>query len=144
MAVRHADDRIHLVSTLARQDGRPPYPRRHPQHAYRLPRLRDRLGPPADVAAGPDRAPRRAPVTGERGRKLPRRGLPEAAREILQRTVREAAAPVTGTTYFLTRLRDAALRVREHHDENGALDGYGVALPGDRAGRGTGPVQVWS
>ncbi|MFH9697447.1 hypothetical protein [Streptomyces globisporus] len=90
-----------------------------------------------------DRTARRAPVTGER-EKAARRGLPEAAREILQRTVREAAAPVTGTTYFLTRLRDAALRVREHQDENGALDGYAVALPADRADRGTRPVQVWS
>ncbi|MFB8050655.1 hypothetical protein HLK56_32785 [Streptomyces sp. G9] len=85
-----------------------------------------------------DRTARRASVTGER-EKAARRGLPEAAREILQRTVREVAVRATGTTYFLTRLR-----VREHHDENGALDGYAVALPGVRADRGTRPVQVWS
>ncbi|MEV7950686.1 hypothetical protein ACTOXX_35020 [Streptomyces rubiginosohelvolus] len=30
--------------------------------------------------------------------------------------------------------------MREHHDANGALDGYAVALPGDRADRGTRPV----
>ncbi|MFI1782867.1 hypothetical protein [Streptomyces rubiginosohelvolus] len=30
--------------------------------------------------------------------------------------------------------------MREHHDENGALDGYAVALPGDRADRGSRPV----
>ncbi|MFF9078727.1 hypothetical protein ACF1BR_03465 [Streptomyces rubiginosohelvolus] len=30
--------------------------------------------------------------------------------------------------------------MREHHDENGALNGYAVALPGDRADRGTRPV----
>ncbi|MET8732468.1 hypothetical protein ABZV81_35650 [Streptomyces parvus] len=89
-------------------------------------------------------APRAAPRSRGSGRKLPRRGLPEAARKSLQRTVREAAAPVTGTTYFRTRLRDAALRVREHHDDNGALDGYAVAPPGDRAGHGARPVQVWS
>ncbi|MFG2508592.1 hypothetical protein ACGFOW_24145 [Streptomyces rubiginosohelvolus] len=58
--------------------------------------------------------------------------------------MREAAAPSTGTTYFLTRLRDAALRVREHHDEGDALDGYAVAPPGDRADRGARRVQVWS
>ncbi|WP_369019661.1 hypothetical protein ABZ326_00005 [Streptomyces californicus] len=86
-----------------------------------------------------DQTARRAPVTGER-EKAARRGLPEAARESLQRTVREAAARATGTTDFLTRLRDAGLRVREHHDENGALDGYAVALPGDRADQGSRPV----
>ncbi|MFJ3575853.1 hypothetical protein [Streptomyces rubiginosohelvolus] len=86
-----------------------------------------------------DRTARRAPVTGER-EKAARRGLTESARESLQRTVREAAARATGTADFLTRLRDAGLRVREHHDENGALDGYAVALPGDRADRGTRPV----
>ncbi|MBK3556050.1 hypothetical protein JHN55_05755 [Streptomyces sp. MBT56] len=41
---------------------------------------------------------------------------------------------------FPHSVRDAGLRVREHHDENGALDGYAVALPGDRADRGTRPV----
>lgn len=30
--------------------------------------------------------------------------------------------------------------MREHHDENGALDGYAVALPGDRADQGSRPV----
>ncbi|MET8844696.1 hypothetical protein ABZW67_31905, partial [Streptomyces rubiginosohelvolus] len=65
--------------------------------------------------------------------------MTESARQSLQRTVREAAARAT-TTDFLTRLRDAGLRVREHHDENGALDGYAVALPGDRADRGSRPV----
>ncbi|MFD4023244.1 hypothetical protein ACFWRV_06915 [Streptomyces sp. NPDC058576] len=86
-----------------------------------------------------DRTACRAPVTGEK-EKASRRGLPEAARESLQRTVREAAARATNTTDFLTRLRDAGMRVREHHDANGALDGYAVALPGDRADRGSRPV----
>ncbi|MBD3550013.1 hypothetical protein [Streptomyces sp. JV180] len=30
--------------------------------------------------------------------------------------------------------------MREHHDETGALDGYAVALPGDRADHGSRPV----
>ncbi|OSC69107.1 hypothetical protein B5180_27845 [Streptomyces sp. BF-3] len=130
MAVRHADDHIHLVATLARQDGR------HPRIRGDIPRMHTAarafetawdLTPMSPL----DQTARRAPVTGER-EKAARRGLTESARESLQRTVREAAARAT-TTDFLTRLRDAGLRVREHHDENGALDGYAVALPGDRA-----------
>ncbi|MBD3550652.1 mobilization protein [Streptomyces sp. SP18CM02] len=138
VAVRHADDHIHIVATLARQDGR------HPRIRGDIPRMHTAarafeaawgLAPMSPL----DRTARRAPVTGER-EKAARRGLPEAARDSLQRTVREAAARATGTTDFLTRLRDAGLRVREHHDENGALDGYAVALPGDRADRNTRPV----
>ncbi|WP_432079577.1 mobilization protein [Streptomyces sp. YPW6] len=138
VAVRHATDHIHLVATLARQDGR------HPRIRGDIPRMHTaarafetawNLTPMSPL----DRTARRAPVTGER-EKAARRGLPEAARESLQRTVREAAARATTTTDFLTRLRDAGLRVREHHDENGALDGYAVALPGDRADHGTRPV----
>ncbi|WP_439081494.1 mobilization protein [Streptomyces sp. WL006] len=138
VAVRHADDHIHIVATLARQDGR------HPRIRGDIPRMHTaarafetawNLRPMSPL----DRTARRAPVTGER-EKAARRGLPEASRESLQRTVREAAARATSTTDFLTRLRDAGLRVREHHDENGALDGYAVALPGDRADRNTRPV----
>ncbi|QRV39041.1 mobilization protein (plasmid) [Streptomyces californicus] len=138
VAVRHADDHIHIVATLARQDGR------HPRIRGDIPRMHTAarafetawgLTPMSPL----DRTARRAPVTGER-EKAARRGLPEAARESLQRTVREAAARATSTTDFLTRLRDAGLRVREHHDENNTLDGYAVALPGDRADRNTRPV----
>ncbi|MFJ7087652.1 mobilization protein [Streptomyces griseus] len=138
VAVRHADDHIHLVATLARQDGRHPRIRGDIPNMHTAARAFETawgLTPMSPL----DRTARRAPVTGER-EKAARRGLPEAARESLQRTVREAAARATGTTDFLTRLRDAGLRVREHHDENGALNGYAVALPGDRADRGTRPV----
>ncbi|MEV7646146.1 mobilization protein [Streptomyces rubiginosohelvolus] len=132
VAVRHVDDHIHLVATLARQDGR------HPRIRGDIPRMHT-AARAFETAWGLtpmsllDRTARRAPVTGER-EKAARRGLTESARESLQRTVREAAARATTTTTdFLTRLRDAGLRVREHCDENGAQ-------PGDRADRGTRPV----
>ncbi|MEV0992620.1 hypothetical protein [Streptomyces sp. NPDC049949] len=66
--------------------------------------------------------------------------LAETARESLQRTVRLAAGLAHGDTDFLERLRDAGLRVREHPDVDGALVGYAVAQPGDRADGGTRPV----
>ncbi|MFD3466675.1 hypothetical protein ACFWWM_09975, partial [Streptomyces sp. NPDC058682] len=86
-----------------------------------------------------DRTARRRPVTGE-AEKAARRGLAETAREVLQRTVRTAAALAHDDTDFLDRLRDAGLRVRERRADDSALLGYAVALPGDRADSGTRPV----
>ncbi|MFI9490980.1 mobilization protein [Streptomyces halstedii] len=138
VAVRHAPDHIHLVATLARQDGR------HPRIRGDIPKMHTAarafetawgLEPMSPL----DQTARRAPATGEK-EKATRRGLAEPARDHLQRTVREAAAHATSDTDFLNRLLDAGLRVREHHDENGTLDGYAVALPGDRADHGTRPV----
>lgn len=59
---------------------------------------------------------------------------------MLQRTVRTAAALAQSDSDFLDRLRDAGLRVRERHGDDGTLVGYSVALPGDRADRGSRPV----
>ncbi|MBD3543859.1 mobilization protein [Streptomyces sp. JV180] len=73
VAVRHADDHIHIVATLARQDGR------HPRIRGDIPRMHTAarafeaawgLAPMSPL----DRTARRAPVTGER-EKAARRGL---------------------------------------------------------------------
>ncbi|MGW1641569.1 mobilization protein [Streptomyces lavendulae] len=138
IAVRHADDHIHVLATLARQDGRHPrlrgdIPAMHT--AARAFEARWGLAPMSPL----DRTARRRPVTGE-AEKAARRGLTETARESLQRTVRQAAALAHGDADFLDRLRDAGLRVRERRADDGALVGYAVALPGDRADGGTRPV----
>lgn len=129
---------IHILATLARQDGR--HPRLHGDilnmhTAARVFEARWALTPMSPL----DRTARRRPITGE-AEKAARRGLVETARESLQRTVRQAAALAHGDTDFLDRLRDAGLRVRERRDDDGALVGYSVALPGDRADGGTRPV----
>ncbi|MGP3637518.1 mobilization protein, partial [Streptomyces sp. 24-1644] len=138
IAVRHADDHIHILATLARQDGRHPRVRGdilNMHTAARVFEARWGLTPMSPL----DRTARRRPVTGE-AEKAARRGLVETARESLQRTVRQAAALAHGDTDFLDRVRDAGLRVRERRDDDGALVGYAVALPGDRADGGTRPV----
>ncbi|WP_050987889.1 hypothetical protein [Streptomyces sp. W007] len=139
VAVRHAPDHIHLVATLARRDGRAPRIRGDILRMHTAARGFETtwgLEPMSPL----DETARRAPATGEK-EKAGRRGLTEPARETLQRAVREAAALATDDTDFLTRLRDAGLRVREHHNATtGAVDGYAVALPGDRADHGTRPV----
>ncbi|MFF4331192.1 mobilization protein [Streptomyces sp. NPDC001591] len=138
IAVRHADDHIHILATLARQDGRHPRLRGDILAMHTAARnfeARWGLTPMSPL----DRTARRRPVTGE-AEKAARRGLAETARESLQRTVRQAAALAHGDSDFLDRLRDAGLRVRERRADDGVLVGYAVALPGDRADRGTRPV----
>ncbi|MFJ1804423.1 mobilization protein [Streptomyces sp. NPDC088180] len=139
VAVRHAPDHIHLVATLARRDGRHPRIRGDILRMHTAARDFETalgLAPMSPL----DETARRAPATGEK-EKATRRGLTEPARATLQRTVRQAAALATDDTDFLNRLRDAGLRVREHHNPTtGTVDGYAVALPGDRADHGSRPV----
>lgn len=138
VAVRHAPDHIHLLATLARQDGRHPRIRGDILRMHTAARdIEARWG--LEAMSPLDRTARRSPATGE-AEKAARRGLTETAREVLQRTVRQAAALARSDPDFLSRLRDAGLRVREHHNEDGALNGYAVALPGDRADAGSRPV----
>ncbi|MFF0191335.1 hypothetical protein ACFYT5_00045 [Streptomyces anulatus] len=138
VAVRHAPDHIHIVATLARRDGRHPRIRGDILRMHAAARAFETAWG-LEVMSPLDETARRAPATGE-SEKATRRGLTEPARETLQHAVRQAAALATDDIDFLNRLRDAGLRVREHHDENGTVDGYAVALPGDRADHGTRPV----
>ncbi|MFJ4320669.1 mobilization protein [Streptomyces lavendulae] len=138
LAVRHAPDHIHLVATLARVDGRQPRLRGDILAMHAVARAFEaRWG--LTAMSPQDRTAVRRPSTGELA-KAGRRGLLETARESLQRAVRTAAALAHDDADFLDRLRDAGLRVRERHGDDGALAGYAVALPGDRADRGTRPV----
>ncbi|MFE5698335.1 hypothetical protein ACFQ7B_38505 [Streptomyces erythrochromogenes] len=130
VAVRHADDHIHIAATLARQDGRHPrvrgdIPNMHT--AARAFEARWGLTPMSPL----DRTARRCPATGE-AEKAARRGLAETARESLQRTVRIEAALAQGDADFLDRLRDAGLRVRECHGDDGTLLGYAVTFAHSR------------
>ncbi|MFJ3882426.1 hypothetical protein ACIPW5_33905 [Streptomyces sp. NPDC090077] len=137
-AVRHADDHIHLVATLARVDGRQPRLRGDILAMHAVARAFEaRWG--LTPMSPQDRTAVRRPSTGELA-KAGRRGLLETARESLQRSVRTAAALAHDDADFLDRLRDVGLRVRERHGDDGALAGYAVALPGDGADHGTRPV----
>ncbi|MFC9164404.1 relaxase/mobilization nuclease domain-containing protein [Streptomyces fungicidicus] len=130
VAVRHADDHIHIVATRAREDGRQPdmsWSQLRMQEAARgfevefgLRRLTH-----ADGTASRWRKPGEA-------EKAARRGLSESARETLQRAVREAAAAAVSDADFFERLAAAGLRVKQRIAPDGNVTGYSVALPGDR------------
>ena len=132
VAVRHAEDHIHIAATTVRQDGRRP-----DLHCDWL-RLRRRCRSvegrhglrstsPADGTAASD------PKRGEL-RKARRMGHEEPVRQRLEEQVRIVAAAADGEEDFFVRLRAAGLRVSVRQDK-GVTVGYAVGLPGDRDGQ---------
>ena len=130
VAVRHGPDHIHIVATLARQDGRPV------RLSFDRPRVREacqeierRYGLRPTTSATRVSAP--APSRGE-SEKAARAGRPESARDELRRRVRMVAVETHDPETFTERLRVIGLLVHERRGQAGELTGYAVALPGDR------------
>jgi len=149
VAVRHAEDHVHIVATLARQDGRRPRLSNDHYRSMEASRfLEQKYGLVATAATGGTGAAR--PTRGEerkhrdtlRRREAEGRPAPAATdRELLRRQVRVAAAGASGQSEFFDRLRADGLLVRERLSEfnAGEVTGYAVALP-DRYGTGAAPV----
>ncbi|WP_331720624.1 relaxase/mobilization nuclease domain-containing protein (plasmid) [Streptomyces sp. NBC_00161] len=138
VAIRHADDHIHIVATRGRQDGRQPNLRQDivKMHAAAR-RFEERFG--LRRLSHGDRTARKWPKTGE-AEKAQRRGLVETPRDSLQRAVREAAARAVSEADFFARISAAGLRVQQRIAPDGNVTGYSVAMPGDRD---HGQVPVW-
>ncbi|MDX2525197.1 relaxase/mobilization nuclease domain-containing protein [Streptomyces europaeiscabiei] len=130
VAVRHADDHIHILATMVRGDLRRPrmnYDFKKAQAECR--RIEQEMGlrrlKPGDGTGA------KTPTSAERF-KAERTGLPETPRETLREAVRQAVAGAASEAEFFTRLREAGLRVKLRHAPSGDVLGYTVALPGDR------------
>ena len=139
IAVRHAEDHIHIVGMLARQDGtRPQFWNDYFRVREACQAAEERHGlrrtAPGDRTAG------RRPTRAE-NEKARRHGRPEAPRVTLRRAVSTAAAGAGSEEEFFTRLRDAGVLVRTRLStrDPGQVTGYAVALAGDTA-RAGGPV----
>ncbi|MEU4038666.1 relaxase/mobilization nuclease domain-containing protein [Streptomyces collinus] len=130
VAIRHADDHIHIVATKARMDGRQPNLRQDIVKMHEAARKFEAEFGLRRLTHG-DKTARKWSKTGET-EKAVRRGLPETAREILQRAVREAAAAAASDADFFARVGAAGLRVQQRIAPDGRVTGYSVALPGDR------------
>jgi MobA/VirD2-like, nuclease domain len=136
VAVRHAADHIHLVATLARQDGTRP---RVWNDFYRVREAcleaERRFGlcrtAPADRTAA-----RRA--TRAEAEQAPRRGWGEPPRVMLRRQVCTGAAAAATEQEFFTHLRQAGVLVRLRHSVTnpGQVTGYAVGLPQHTASDG--------
>ncbi|GGV44591.1 hypothetical protein GCM10010182_81280 [Actinomadura cremea] len=136
VAVRHAADHVHIVATLARQDGGRPdvwndgYRVRDACRAVER-RYGLRWTAPADRTAA------RRPSRGEI-EKAARHGRPLPSRTLLRRTVQMAAAGASNEAEFFRRLRDEGVLIRRRFSERtaGEMTGYAVALPDDLNGDG--------
>ncbi|WP_433474975.1 relaxase/mobilization nuclease domain-containing protein [Spirillospora sp. CA-142024] len=136
VAVRHADDHVHLVATLARQDGgrislwrsryRLQAARSDIEHAYGL-----RIVGPGDRTAA--LRPTRAEIELAR-----RRGVRVPPRIRLRNTVAAAAAAAEDEAGFFAALAEEGIRVRLRRSERdpGQVTGYAVALSGHRNAAG--------
>ncbi|MGW6681113.1 relaxase/mobilization nuclease domain-containing protein [[Kitasatospora] papulosa] len=130
IAVRHAEDHIHIVATLVRGDLRNPrlnYDFNKAQAECR--RIEQEMGL-RRLNAG-DGTAAKNPSSAEKF-KAERTGRPETSRETLREAVRRAVAGADSKEEFFTRLREAGVRVKLRHAPSGDALGYNVALPGDR------------
>ncbi|WP_143667104.1 relaxase/mobilization nuclease domain-containing protein [Streptomyces sp. FBKL.4005] len=132
VAIRHADDHIHIVATKARQDGRQPRLRQDIPKMHEAARKFEVEFGLRRLTHG-DKTARKWPKTGEQ-EKAARRGLSEPVRETLQRIVREAAAAAVSDDDFFARLTASGVRVKQRVAPDGNVTGYSVAMPGDRDG----------
>ncbi|MGW1165460.1 mobilization protein [Streptomyces sp. NPDC002550] len=134
VAVRHADDHIHIAATLVRQDGRRPkrdYDQRAVQREarkieadYGLRRLK-----PGDGTAA-----KRS--TSKEHFKAKRLGQDATSREILRQRVRRAVAAAADETEFFALLEVTGVTVRLKHGPSGDALGCNFALPGDTNDKG--------
>lgn len=149
IAVRHAEDHVHVVATLARQDGRRPRlfnDRYRSMEASRL--VEQKYGLVATAATGRTGVPettrgeqRKHRDTSSRRAREGRPGPAAPDREVLRKQVRAAAAGASSQAEFFERLRADGLLVRERMSERnpGEVTGYAVALP-DRYATGVAPI----
>ncbi|MER8040357.1 relaxase/mobilization nuclease domain-containing protein [Streptomyces hydrogenans] len=133
-AVRHAEDHIHLIATLVREDGRRPDHHRSAKRAQTECRQIEVDYDLHRVAAGDGTAAKR-PTSPER-HKADRLGRQRTPREELRETVRRSVAGTASEEEFFGRLASSGLLVRRRIAPSGDTLGYTVALPDDRNGKG--------
>lgn len=129
VAVRHAPDHIHIVATLARQDGARP---RIWNDFYRVREacraVEEQFG--LTATAPGDRTAARRPTRAET-EQAARRGWAETPRTALRREVCAAAAGTSSERAFFAALVDAGVLVRKRYSTTrpGEVTGYAVGLP---------------
>ncbi|GAA4364115.1 hypothetical protein GCM10023088_07970 [Actinomadura verrucosospora] len=131
VAVRHAADHVHIVATLARQDGGRPDVWNDGYRVRDACRAIERQYGLRRTAPA-DRTAARRPSRGEI-EKAVRHGRPLPSRTLLRRKVQTAAAGASSEAEFFRQLRDEGVLVRQRFSERtaGEMTGYAVALPDD-------------
>lgn len=130
IAVRHADDHIHLMATLvSERTGKRIYPYRdYPKLREECRKIEREFGLVA--TAGADKTALQVPTRREKG-KAERKGWAVTAREELRRVVSQCAASASNGEEFLRELRREGLNPKTTVGADGEIRGYTVSLPGD-------------
>ncbi|MFG2924278.1 relaxase/mobilization nuclease domain-containing protein [Streptomyces sp. NPDC048305] len=129
-AVRHADDHIHIIATLVREDGRRPRLNNDAKRSQAEARVIEAEYGLKQLSTGDGTAAQR-PTSAER-HKAQRQGRERTAREELRESVRRAVTGARSEEEFFDRLAAAGLLIRKREAPSGDLLGYKVALPDDR------------
>ncbi|MFE2873817.1 relaxase/mobilization nuclease domain-containing protein [Embleya sp. NPDC059259] len=134
VAVRHADDHIHIVATLVRADLRRPDNYRDVFRAAAECALIEQEWGLTRVDRS-DRTAAQRPTDAER-LKAERRRNASTPREQLRERVRTAVAAASNETEFFTALDRLGVEVRKRILPSGDIGGYNVALPDDTNAHG--------
>ncbi|MEZ7004907.1 relaxase/mobilization nuclease domain-containing protein [Streptomyces sp. AD55] len=129
-AVRHADDHVHIIATVVREDGRQARLLQDGKRSQAEARKIEVDYGLRRLTSGDGTAARR-PTSAEL-HKARRGGRERTAREELRESVRHAVAGAASTEEFFDRLSGAGLLIRKRVAPSGDLLGYKVALPDDR------------
>jgi hypothetical protein len=134
VAIRHAEDHIHIAAVLVRQDtGRRFWPHHdYPKLRTAARRIEQRLG--LTVTPAPDDTAAPHPSRGEI-EKAGRQGRVPARVE-LRRAAQQAAVAATDIDEFVAYLQDRGYRVELRRAPSGDLLGYKLARPGDLTAAG--------
>jgi hypothetical protein len=153
VAVRHADNHVHVVATLVRQDGRRVFPHHDFYRAREASLAVERTyglrrTSPVDRTANPETTRAEQRKHHSAVRTSVRAGLPPPAgtdREVLRSRVRAALAGSQGWEEFADRLRLSGVLVRERYStrNSGEITGYAVGLPTTGVRDRTGQQTVW-
>ncbi|KUL50307.1 relaxase/mobilization nuclease domain-containing protein [Streptomyces sp. NRRL S-1521] len=130
IAVRHADDHIHLLATTVRADGRRPRTNRDGWRAQKECRKIEAEFGLRRLNSGDLTAPK-TPTGAERA-KAERLGQDKATREWLRERAYEVAAAVRTIDDYFTVLTSLGIQVKPRISaQTGEVDGYSLAAPGD-------------
>ncbi|MFD0571372.1 relaxase/mobilization nuclease domain-containing protein [Kitasatospora gansuensis] len=130
IAVRHADDHIHIMATTVREDGRRPRNKRDGQRAQAVCRkIEKELGlrqlNPGDGTAAP------MPTSAEQA-KAQRNGHQQTAKEWLLEQAQAVAAAVRDEQEYFSTLTALGIQIRYRiGPDSGDVLGYSLARPGD-------------
>ncbi|MFJ4410736.1 relaxase/mobilization nuclease domain-containing protein [Streptomyces sp. NPDC088910] len=135
IAVRHADDHIHILATTVREDGRRPKLHNCGMRAQAEARLIEKELGLHQVAPG-DRTGDRRPTQAEM-HKAERLGWQQTSRQWLQERVRAAIPHAASVEELFAYLEADGVEVKVRRLPSGDLQGYSVGRPGDLKADGT-------